>query len=331
MNLEIQCPHCGEHLSIAGQYAGQPGACKKCGGKFTVPLPQAAMQAPPTAKLVAQSASGPPWLLITGGLAVVVAIAIGAFVFISDSEEPNLAPPIASATPAQVPQLAPSQHVYAGGKTLNFPADLSVGHLMWRDWGNREFTSYQAIGPAQGTVSIPEGKEIMIIVGNSHPNDLSFLRTLKPGDVQILRLQNKPFTDDDLEHFRHLNDLVWLDVMETSITSAGLDVLQNLSSLEGLWIANNNIDDTALPHLEGLTRLAMLGINGTRISAQGALTIIEANPSLSFLAISAHQASDQLIPVLQKLAPLTNLNIKSAEPDTIEQYQAALPNVTVGT
>jgi len=35
--IELDCPHCGKHLSIAEQYAGQTGSCQGCGGAITVP------------------------------------------------------------------------------------------------------------------------------------------------------------------------------------------------------------------------------------------------------------------------------------------------------
>ncbi|MCC6144803.1 MAG: hypothetical protein IT368_13430 [Candidatus Hydrogenedentes bacterium] len=35
--IELACPNCGELLSIPDQYAGQSGACRKCGSRIQVP------------------------------------------------------------------------------------------------------------------------------------------------------------------------------------------------------------------------------------------------------------------------------------------------------
>jgi hypothetical protein len=40
--IEMACPHCGHQLSIPDQFAGQAGACKKCGGRIQVPAPGSA-------------------------------------------------------------------------------------------------------------------------------------------------------------------------------------------------------------------------------------------------------------------------------------------------
>lgn len=59
MQLNVSCPHCGEKLSVASEYAGKTGKCKKCGNKFTVPIPEAKMEIPEAA-MQSSSASGRP-------------------------------------------------------------------------------------------------------------------------------------------------------------------------------------------------------------------------------------------------------------------------------
>ncbi len=37
MPIQFQCPHCGNQMSLADQYAGQTGPCKQCGQTITIP------------------------------------------------------------------------------------------------------------------------------------------------------------------------------------------------------------------------------------------------------------------------------------------------------
>jgi prepilin-type processing-associated H-X9-DG protein len=37
MPIEFSCPHCGNHTSVADEYAGHSGPCAKCGAQITIP------------------------------------------------------------------------------------------------------------------------------------------------------------------------------------------------------------------------------------------------------------------------------------------------------
>jgi len=57
MPISYSCPHCGNNLSVADQYAGQTGPCAKCGQPITIPFPKGVVggPVPPTG---AKSAGG---------------------------------------------------------------------------------------------------------------------------------------------------------------------------------------------------------------------------------------------------------------------------------
>ncbi|MFO0872124.1 MAG: DUF1559 domain-containing protein [Pirellulales bacterium] len=51
MPISFTCPHCGQQMNVADQYAGQSGPCAKCGGRIVIPgeprgMPQFAPQTP---------------------------------------------------------------------------------------------------------------------------------------------------------------------------------------------------------------------------------------------------------------------------------------------
>jgi hypothetical protein len=80
----------------------------------------------------------------------------------------------------------------------------------------------------------------------------------------------------ELSGLRGLN--LWLC---TRITSAGLRHLQRLPHLERLCLDWTGIDDTAVPVLLGMSRLASLSLLGCRISSVSSLL---AMPRLTRLA-----------------------------------------------
>lgn len=41
MTTTFHCYHCGVKLKVPDEYAGKPGSCKRCGGKISVPVPEA--------------------------------------------------------------------------------------------------------------------------------------------------------------------------------------------------------------------------------------------------------------------------------------------------
>ncbi len=43
MPIEFDCPHCGKHLSLWDELAGQQGTCPECKQSITVPDPRAVM------------------------------------------------------------------------------------------------------------------------------------------------------------------------------------------------------------------------------------------------------------------------------------------------
>lgn len=92
MTIELYCQHCGQHMQIDDQYAGQMGTCRKCGGKITVP--QLAGDLP--IEEPAKSDKRNPWLPLSIGGIVVLLLAGGFALFVGkgspdSSPEPEVA------------------------------------------------------------------------------------------------------------------------------------------------------------------------------------------------------------------------------------------------
>jgi len=69
MPISFTCPHCGNNMSVADQYAGQSGPCAQCGQAITIPFPKGAA-GPSAAAPIGTGAA------VAGGSAIVVILAV---------------------------------------------------------------------------------------------------------------------------------------------------------------------------------------------------------------------------------------------------------------
>lgn len=82
MPISFTCPHCGNSMNVADQYAGQTGPCARCGQPITIPFPGSMPNAMPGSMMGGAPApsgksSGIPILVIVLGIVGIGAIACG--------------------------------------------------------------------------------------------------------------------------------------------------------------------------------------------------------------------------------------------------------------
>jgi len=350
LNLDLSCPHCGEQLSIPGQYAGQPGACKKCGGKFTVPIPQAQMQAPPVATIVAKPASKTPWATIAGG--VVAAVVIVATIYVTKGRpEAESAPTVAPAraTNAAAAEPPPPPRNFGLGKTVAFPTDRIVGKWSVRPIGSTDLTQWNPFEDAQGAAFVPAGMELGFGAFPNHGPDLAFLKDFGANDIQGLLLTHPAFGNQELSHIAHYTGLRDLDITNTAATGAGLRHLASMSELAVLGLGGTGVDDASLAHLSDRPKLWSLTVNDTTISDAG-LAVLGSLPALTRIAIansrvtgsglarfrtlrsvtiSPAQATNDMLRALQSLPNLARVVILDAPEGLLEEARAQLPGADI--
>jgi peroxiredoxin len=181
----------------------------------------------------------------------------------------------------------------AGGRTISFPTDVSIGNLRVRDWGSTEPGDWTGLCEARGDVTVPAGKELQLKIGPDYSGDFSPLADLGPTDLQELILNNTKIsdaelvhlkgltsleqlhlnktliTDEGLIHLKELDQLKLLHVHDTKVTDAGLAYLGELRSLQRLDIGQTQVTDAGLAHLKGLTNLKGLNLNRTKVTDEG--------------------------------------------------------------
>lgn len=87
--IELYCQHCGHHLKIPEQYAGQTGTCNNCKKTILVPgveIETAAFSVP------TQKTNGIPYKWIGATAAVMAVIGIGIYMFLPSDDSTN--PPV---------------------------------------------------------------------------------------------------------------------------------------------------------------------------------------------------------------------------------------------
>ncbi len=101
-----------------------------------------------------------------------------------------------------------------------------------------------------------------------------------PRLVRELRLGGTRVGDITAERVADLKGLEWLELSDTGVTTSGLRFLQSLPRLRTLYLIGTLIGDEAVPVLGGFPALRKLGIEGTEISEQGYLRLLELVPDV---------------------------------------------------
>jgi uncharacterized protein YjbI with pentapeptide repeats len=106
-------------------------------------------------------------------------------------------------------------------------------------------------------------------------NGLISLQGLKREFGLWLHLVNTQITNAGLRHLRDLRRLEILHLENTKVTDAGLIHLSGLSSLRTLNLSKTRINGAGLKHLSGLRKLRSLNLAGTQITIAGLKNIRE--------------------------------------------------------
>lgn len=135
---------------------------------------------------------------------------------------------------AAVSASKPRAHDAPGGRDVRFP-DRTMGLLMTRPW-NLPIWNWVELGPARGTIHVPAGRELLLVVYPEWKDDLSPLSRLGSNDLQGLHMRAAPIGDDQIEHISRLVGLRTLDLRDTNVTPAGVRRLAALRNARRIWL-----------------------------------------------------------------------------------------------
>ena len=149
----------------------------------------------------------------------------------------------------------------------------------------------------------------------------------KPFQIRTITLDNRPITDEGLQHVQGLARLEQLRMNSTPITNAGLVYLKDLPRMETvelrgtritdeglkslkkhplIWLdlSSTFITDEGLKHLKELPRLQQLRLNGVKITDAG-IEHLTHLPSLHLLELAGTPITDEGMKHVRKLNNLT--------------------------
>lgn len=98
--------------------------------------------------------------------------------------------------------------------------------------------------------------------------------------LQQLQFVGDNVTDEWIRWVPPLKELCWLELHSTSVTSVGLQPVEEWAKLEKLYLnRNRSLDDQVVVHLKGLDRLKVLELRETHVTAEGAGRLHEMLPN----------------------------------------------------
>ena len=170
-------------------------------------------------------------------------------------------------------------------RVVHFPSDRSLGKLMIQDenakrnigsffyWTESGDSEWDYLGQAQGSVTVPAGKRLVLYVSQDAWRDLSPLSNLKPDDLYMLSIygpyQGGALPDDTcMPYIAHLTGLKVLKLENTRISAKGVQSLKHLKNLERLALSKRATDE-ALAELAELPLLKALYLKEHRLTNTG--------------------------------------------------------------
>lgn len=232
----------------------------------------------------------------------------------------GVAPPEANTPPAAraasvEPDAAEKPTVPAQPRrVLHLPDDRSLGELYLQDaeatvlspvfLDDGHPSSWQYWGPARGTVALPAGKSVRLVVRNlTALNDLSPLAALAPDDLTELSVSgnHNPRHAGDLilPHLRGLSGLKVLVLNLRDLTPKAMSGLRELRALQRLWI--HTYPRSAQPEPGSPSRQL----------DDACLEVVAGLRSLESLSLSSHEMTDRSLTHLTELAHLRDLDLWS--------------------
>jgi len=123
-----------------------------------------------------------------------------------------------------------------------------------------------------------------------------------PQTPVFLDLVQTDVTDAGLEHLQGMTQLSWLNLWRTEITDAGLAHLNRLPHLQWLNLDDTNVGDAGLMHLQELPQLQSLYLGYTKVTDAG-LVHLETMTRLQSLDLRGTKVTDAGASKLQQALP----------------------------
>jgi hypothetical protein len=129
-----------------------------------------------------------------------------------------------------------------------------MGNLYIRDCSQAGEIGWQVrrtkLGEARGTVEVPKGKDLSLIVSEEGLRDLSPLLILRPNDLQAITFPLVSIGVERLRFLQGLGGLMSLRLMLSQVHDPELDCLKKFSALRWLSLLGNDVTEADLEKLK---------------------------------------------------------------------------------
>ena len=223
-------------------------------------------------------------------------------------------------------------------RSLNFPANRSLGHLytrepralvdeMWMvsmpsktiklgEFPQERFSAWTLVGPAMGVQEVALGRETGLRISTDFHLDLRALEVLEGDDLQALDLSYTPLKDAGFpDRLRVSGGLKYLDLSFTLITSPAALSFGQFPRLEVLHLAFTKVGRGIVEGTEALGAIRVLNLMGTGLveSHDTSLSFLTRFPMIECLDLSFNRIGDDDLTVLEGLVGLRTLNLANTD------------------
>jgi hypothetical protein len=178
----------------------------------------------------------------------------------------------------------------------------ALPHLECLHFGQESYEEIDVTDAGLGHVRRPD-RLIRLAAADTLIGDAFMKRLASAARLQLLHLSGTRVTDEGLRSLPRLPKLKYLGLSYTSVGDAGLKAaLEDLSSLEILWLEGTQITDASLALLKDAKCLQFLSLDGTRVTDAG-LRHLEGLPVLFDVSVDRTAVTPGGLGMLKKATP----------------------------
>ncbi|MFA7340036.1 MAG: hypothetical protein WC028_24875 [Candidatus Obscuribacterales bacterium] len=197
--------------------------------------------------------------------------------------------------------------------TIKFP-DKSFGqlYLCKKSWTPDHGTKRhdKPLGPAQGTIVIPQNGRLKLKCNFSFADNLSLLKTLPAERFVALDLSKLPLSSSQIKGLSHLQKLQRLNLENTEVDDNAFSEIATLRNLECLLLQSTQLKGTGFSKLKNLPKLRVLTIGHNQLSNAN-FKDLKQLPKLATLQISDAEINDQSLKDIATIDQLEALDISN--------------------
>jgi hypothetical protein len=202
----------------------------------------------------------------------------------------------------------------AGQRVLEFPSDVSVGHLMIiaNNFSPQErHLVMRFFADCRGKVVVPTNITLLLKASDVLTDRAACLLKLPADALAAMEFDKTTIGDADLIPISHLTGLRYLDLEGTDTTDRGIESLGGLVNLGFLDLSHTMIKGSTIGRLAALKKLESLNIGANELTAKAIEALGSLHPaSLQRLDVSRCHINDSELPDLAKLSNLFWLELQ---------------------